>query len=121
MNRQYKTVWNESTQSWTAVSELAKGHVKSSRREKLKKLVAMISLTAVIAPSLTPPAMAFTIDVNTPITGEIIIGTQNVNSGGVAISSTINLLGIQNINSNGSANNTTINAGGIQVINGGTA
>ena len=122
MNRQYKTVWNESTQSWTAVSELAKGHVKSSTKIKLKKLVALISMTTVLAPSLMPPAMAFTINVSTTITGEIIaIGTQDVGPGGVAISSTINGLGIQNINSGGSASNTTINLNGLQVINGGTA
>ncbi|WP_414843482.1 ESPR-type extended signal peptide-containing protein, partial [Actinobacillus equuli] len=35
MNKIFRVIWNEATQSWTAVSELAKGHVKSSSQSKV--------------------------------------------------------------------------------------
>ena len=39
MNCNHRTVWNESTQSWTAVSELAKGRTKGNGKVK-KNVVA---------------------------------------------------------------------------------
>ncbi|WGE85069.1 ESPR domain-containing protein [Actinobacillus equuli] len=36
MNKIFRVIWNEATQSWTAVSELAKGRVKSSSQGQSK-------------------------------------------------------------------------------------
>lgn len=50
MNNIFKTIWNKSTQSWVAVSELARGYVKSSSAKKVsleKNGVSKFSLSAV--------------------------------------------------------------------------
>ncbi|KAE9534714.1 hypothetical protein A1D25_06330 [Ursidibacter arcticus] len=38
MNKVFKVIWNYSTQSWVAVSELAKGHAKSSSTNTISEL-----------------------------------------------------------------------------------
>ena len=35
MNKIFRVIWNQSTQSWVAVSELAKGRVKSSTTSEI--------------------------------------------------------------------------------------
>ena len=55
MNHQYRTVWNENTQSWAAASELAKGHSKSSLTSSAKKRgLAAAVLVAISVPFATP-------------------------------------------------------------------
>ncbi|EEX49902.1 YadA-like family protein [Pasteurella dagmatis] len=51
MNNIFKTIWNKSTQSWVAVSELARGYVKSSSAKKVsleKNRLSKFSLSATV-------------------------------------------------------------------------
>src|SRR5471030_2389070 len=78
MNKSYKSVWNESTGSWVAVSELATGRSKS-RRAKTAISKAILAQIAVGGMSLAGASVAMASDAVTP-------GTVNV-AGGVAIGS----------------------------------
>lgn len=51
MNNIFKTIWNKSTQSWVAVSELARGYVKSSSAQKVsleKNGLSKFSLSTIV-------------------------------------------------------------------------
>jgi trimeric autotransporter adhesin len=78
MNKSYKSVWNESTGSWVAVSELATGRSKS-KRAKTAISKAILAQIAVGGMSLAGASVAMASDAVTP-------GTVNV-AGGVAIGS----------------------------------
>lgn len=62
MNRNHRTVWNESTQSWTAVSELAKGRTKGNGKAKKNVVAAMMLLT--LHSQLMPVVHAYTPNVS---------------------------------------------------------
>ena len=56
MNKAYKTVWNESTQSFSAVSELAHAHGKSAR--SVKPAACALAAAIFTAPALAAPIVA---------------------------------------------------------------
>ena len=56
MNKTYKTVWNESTQSFSAVSELAHAHGKSAR--SVKPAACALAAAIFTAPALAAPIVA---------------------------------------------------------------
>ena len=56
MNKTYKTVWNESTQSFSAVSELAHAHGKSAR--SVKPAACALAAAIFATPALAAPIVA---------------------------------------------------------------
>ena len=120
MNRNHRTVWNESTQSWTAVSELAKGRTKGNGKAKKNVVAAMMLLTLhsqlmPVAHAYTPNVSGTTVNNETLNAGEI----QNVLSGGIANSTTVNSSGSQSVLDGGVTNGTIINSTGSQGISSG--
>ncbi|WP_204250846.1 ESPR-type extended signal peptide-containing protein, partial [Saezia sanguinis] len=116
MNRNYRIVWNESTQSWVAASELSKSHSRTSR-SSLGKGVLSVVLGSVLLAGISPVAMAYTANVaaGQTVTGETIDSIKQ-DVYGTANNSTITTGGRQDIYSGGEANDTTIESGGYQYV-----
>ena len=117
MNRNHRTVWNESTQSWTAVSELAKGRTKGNGKAKKNVVAAMMLLTLhsqlmPVVHAYTPNVSGTTVNNETLDAGEV----QNVLSGGIANSTTVNSSGSQSVLDGGVTNGTIVNANGTQGV-----
>lgn len=123
MNRNHRTVWNESTRSWTAVSELAKGRTKGNGKAKKNVVAAMMLLT--LHSQLMPLAHAYTPSVSgTTVNNETLNAgeSQSVLSGGIANSTTVNSSGSQTVLDGGVTNGTIVNGNGTQgVSTGGVA
>ncbi|MGL4666752.1 MAG: autotransporter-associated beta strand repeat-containing protein, partial [Saezia sp.] len=124
MNRNFRTVWNEGTQSWSVVSELAKGRSKSSSsstREKFvpsgKKVFASLALVSALGLQ-TMSAMAYTSEVEaSTVFGETVTGVQTVKNGGIAQDGTVTGSGaIQNVEAGGQAIAMTLQTNGVQNI-----
>jgi peptidase propeptide and YPEB domain protein len=58
MNKIFRIVWNQATQSWVAVSELTKAHKKQSSSNSLKAVFGaaalVLSINTAEADDLTP-------------------------------------------------------------------
>lgn len=120
MNCNHRTVWNESTQSWTAVSELAKGRTKGNGKVKKNVVATMMLLTLhsqlmPVVHAYTPNVSGTTVNNETLNTGEV----QNVLSGGIANSTTVNSSGSQSVLDGGVTNGTIVNANGTQGVSSG--
>lgn len=125
MNHICRTIWNETTQSWVAASELAKGRSKSSSSAK-KSLLKAGLLLGTLGAAFSSPAMAFTSTVtNQTVTGESLASGdhQTVTTGGIANNTVVNNGGAQVVENGGITNTTTLNGSGSQqtVGNNGTA
>ncbi|WP_044470898.1 ESPR domain-containing protein [Mannheimia massilioguelmaensis] len=62
MNHIYKVIYNHATQTFIAVSEFAKGHVKSRQTRKISAKLTAVSASAVCLGALlaVPSAFAYT-------------------------------------------------------------
>ena len=127
MNKNHKTVYNENTKSWNAVSELARGHSRSGMKTVLNKMAIMTVLTAMLVPGLVHPTDTIVTSDNHPVdnptSGTVgYLDKQTVQSGGYTSGVTINSAGRQIINNDGNAIQTTISSGGWQdIYSGGSA
>ena len=115
MNKQYRIVWNDSTQSWVAVSEIAKAHGKSKGGQRglggraiefVLRPLAMIMALWGGATHASPPAVH-----QLPTGGQVVGGQASIQPAGNAV------LNVNQTSQSAVINWNTFNLGSAATVN----
>ena len=97
MNRSYKSVYNEHTNTWVAVSEVSTARGKRSSSTKISLVAAALGFVGSISPQFASAQVAIddgtSVSASTAVavnTGDIAIGNKSLASGGNALAAGVN-------------------------------